>query len=671
MLIRASSVPRDRHRRGEKTGVSRFVLRRDRLLESASQSAMLQVQQLKKSYGTRVLFDGVTFALTPGERLGLVGRNGTGKTTLLRLILGEELPDDGQISLPKGYTVGHLSQHLKFTAKTVLEEACLGLPVQEGGWVEEYQAEQALMGLGFAVADFERPPSEFSGGFQVRLQLAKVLVSAPNLLLLDEPTNYLDIVSMRWLQRYLRSWPGEVILITHDRDFMDRVTTHSMVIHRAKVRRVIGNTSKLYEMLEVEEEIHEKTRLNQAKSRRDDERFVERFRYKASKARQVQSRIKSLEKKGTLDQLADIADLSFKFNAAPFNAHHLLHADGLEFGYDGGASLIRELSFSLEKGDRVGIIGKNGKGKSTLLNLIAGELKPRAGAFKQHDGVRLVHFGQTNISRLRTGMTVEEEIMSAVPDNNRGTARGICGLMMFQGDDALKKVDVLSGGERARVLLGKLLVSPANLVLLDEPTNHLDMESIDSMTEALLAFSGSAMIVTHNERVLHALATKLVIFDRGGVTWFDGTYREFLDRFGWSDEDDQKKGKRASKELAAAPAAVKAKKQSVPKRTQGKELRQKRASIVAARSKALKPLQKKVSSLEDAIVELETQVERVNKELHEVAQANDKDGIVRLSTEGAYAQREIDEKFEELERVTKDHDSRARKFDQQLEQLDG
>ncbi len=631
---------------------------------------MLQIQGLSKAYGTRVLFDEVTFALTPGERLGLVGRNGSGKTTLLRLILGEETADTGRIDKPRRYSIGHLSQHLEFTASSILEEACLGLPEQEGGWKEEYLAEQALMGLGFTVEDFGRPPSEFSGGFQVRLQLAKVLVSAPNLLLLDEPTNYLDIVSMRWLERYLRNWPGEVILITHDREFMDRIVTHSMIIHRGKVRRVPGETGKLYEILAVEEEIHEKTRLNQAKSRKDAERFVERFRYKASKSRQVQSRIKALEKQGTMEQLADIATLSFKFNAAPFNAHHLLHVEDLEFGYEEGQQLISDLSLSLEMGERVAIIGKNGKGKSTFLNLVAGELKPRGGGFKRHPSLEVAHFGQTNIDRLHRGMTVEEEIMSVVPDHSRGTARGICGLMMFQGDDALKKVDVLSGGERARTLLGKLLVSPANLVLLDEPTNHLDMESIDSLTEALLEFPGGVMIVTHNERVLHAVATKIVIFDRGKATWFDGTYRDFLDRVGWSDEDE---GRKPKKDLAAPKqeSAGKKGRSAGGKVLQGKELRQKRSAIVSARSKALKPLAKEMHALEDAIMALEPKISRANSELEAAAQANDRDGIVRLSKESAELQKRIEDMFGDLERVTTKHDAEAREFDQQLEDLGG
>ncbi len=410
---------------------------------------MLRVSNLNKSYGTRTLFDGVTFAMTPGERLGLVGRNGSGKTTLFRLIMDQEVADAGRIERPRHYTVEHLSQHLEFKKKTVLEEACSNLPVQEGDWVEQHRAEEALMGLGFSVADFDRPPREMSGGFQVRLQLARLLVSAPDLLLLDEPSNYLDIVSLRWLQRYLRSWKGELILITHDRNFMDSVTTHSMVIHRGKIRRVQGTTVKLYELLAVEEETYERTRINQEKSRRDDERLIERFRFKASKARQVQSRIKMLEKKGSLDKLADIANLSFKFNAAPFNAHTLLQSEDLGFSYD-TETLIENVTLSIEMGDRIAVIGKNGKGKTTLLNLLAGELEPRSGMLKCHPGLRLAHFGQTNIDRLHQGLTVEEEIQSALSVTDRGRARGICGLMMFSGDDALKKRRPHNAGPRSR-----------------------------------------------------------------------------------------------------------------------------------------------------------------------------------------------------------------------------
>jgi len=252
---------------------------------------MLQVTNIEKSYGKQLLFDGVGFTVNPRERVGLVGRNGHGKSTLFRMILGEEHQDAGTITVPSGYTIGHLSQHIHFTENTVLGEACLALPPNEDHIDESYKAEAILHGLGFTNDDFDRHPSTLSGGYQVRLNLAKVLASEPNLLLLDEPTNYLDIVSVRWLTQFLRAWRNELIIITHDRDFMDSVTTHTMIIHRYKMRKVAGGTQKLYDQILMEEEIYEKTRQNDEKKRKEVEQFINRFRAQATKASAVQSRI--------------------------------------------------------------------------------------------------------------------------------------------------------------------------------------------------------------------------------------------------------------------------------------------------------------------------------------------------------------------------------------------
>jgi len=293
---------------------------------------MLKVSGLEKSYGSQVIFDNVSFVMNPGERIGLVGRNGHGKTTLFRMILGEEEPDAGVISVPNYYTIGHLSQHIHFTEDTVLKEGCLSLPVSEDGIDESYKVETILMGLGFSVDDFNRNPQEFSGGYQVRLNLAKVLVSEPNLLLLDEPTNYLDIVSVRWLTRFLRAWRDEMIIITHDRDFMDSVTTHTMGIHRCKMKKIAGPTQKLYQQIAQEEEIHEKTRIGDERKRAEVEEFINRFRAKATKAKAVQSRIKALEKMEKLDKLADIRTLDFSFKSAPFPGKWLMSATDIQSG---------------------------------------------------------------------------------------------------------------------------------------------------------------------------------------------------------------------------------------------------------------------------------------------------------------------------------------------------
>jgi len=614
---------------------------------------MLQVQNLHKAFGRKVLFEDVSLTMTVGERLGLVGRNGSGKTTLFRLITGQEVPDQGVLKMARGQRVGYLSQHLSFAGGTILEEVCRGLPMQEGGWQEVHRAEAALLGLGFRTSDFERSPAQLSGGFQVRLQLAQVLISEPDLLLLDEPTNYLDIVSIRWLEGLLRSWPNELLVITHDRDFMDKVTTHTMAIHRRKVRRVAGDTTKLYDLLAQEEEIHEKTRINEQRSRKHEERFINRFRYKASKARAVQSRIKKLGKREQLQELQDEATLEFQFRAAEFPGKFMLEAKDLSFGYAEGEPLLRDFNLSVKKGDRIAVVGKNGKGKTTLLNLLDGELMPGRGEVTRNPNLRVAHFGQNNIDRLRPDKTVEEEILDMFPDGNRRAARGICGVMMFEGDDALKKVEVLSGGERARVLLGKLLVSPANLLLLDEPTNHLDMESVDSLIAALGVFPGAVLMVTHNERVLHALATRLVVFDRGQVQVVEGTYEDFLERVGWADEehDSERLPKRQGRPVSK------------------KELRRLRAEIIQERSSALRDLERPMKELESAIVADEERLKEVNEALSG-ATGGDNAEVLRLSREFEKLQTAVDAGFQKYTRLSTMHEERGREFDRRLEELE-
>ncbi len=353
---------------------------------------MLSVSNLSKSYGEHAIFDNVTFTVGAEERVGLVGRNGSGKTTLFRLLLGEEEYDSGTITTPKYYTIGHLSQHVDFISATVLEEGCRDLKQDEDGRDTTYTVKAILLGLGFTEADFHRNPCELSGGFQIRLNLARVLAARPNLLLLDEPTNYLDIVSVRWLTRFLREWRSELILITHDRTFMDSVTTHTMGIHRCRIRKVPGSTSKLYEQIVLEEEVHEKTRVHEEKKRKELEEFINRFRAQATRARAVQSRIRALQKKERLQKLDKAHNLDFEFPYAPFHGKWLLEAHDISFSFDGNqSSLISNLTAAVGRKDRIGIIGKNGKGKTTLLNLLAGELKPQTRLYcpsrKCKDGV--------------------------------------------------------------------------------------------------------------------------------------------------------------------------------------------------------------------------------------------------------------------------------------------
>ncbi len=619
---------------------------------------MLQVTNLEKSYGKQLLFDGVSFTVNSRERVGLVGRNGHGKSTLFRMILKEEHADSGTITMPSGYTVGHLSQHIHFTEQTVLREACLALPHNEDQVDLTYKAEEILHGLGFTNADFDRHPSTLSGGYQVRLNLAKVLVSEPNLLLLDEPTNYLDIVSVRWLTQFLRVWRNEMIIITHDRDFMDGVTTHTMIIHRCKVRKVQGGTQKLYDQILMEEEIYEKTRQNDEKKRKEIEQFINRFRAQATKARAVQSRIKALARHEKMDKLEEIKQLDFKFRSAPFEAKWLMNVDDLSFGFLNGPNLIEGLSFGVGKRDRIAVIGKNGKGKTTLLNLLANEMSPTEGEVRVHPNTKIAYFGQTNINRLRPEKTALQEIIDVHPDHSQNEARSICGLMMFEGDNALKKVSVLSGGEKSRVLLGKLLVTQSNLLLLDEPTNHLDMESIDSLIEAIEDFEGAVIIVTHSELILEAVATRLIVYDNDQVSVFEGTYLDFLERVGWSDEGDVKTRKSKKQDTDATE-----------KNYRRKDIKKMRTGIVSEKSKVLGSYKKKIAHLEEEITRLEQQIDQDNQRLLEASMKGRALEIKKYSQAVRDNKARVDALFNELQTITNEHDEKEKEFDQQLEQL--
>lgn len=496
---------------------------------------MIKASGITKSFGMQQLFDDVSFLINKGDRVGLVGRNGTGKSTLFKIILGQEQTDSGEITMPKGYRIGTLEQHISFTKPTVLDECIKALPAEKQ-W-DHYQAEIILSGLGFSEADFIKDPYTFSGGYQVRINLCKALLADSNMLLLDEPTNYMDILSLRWLREYLVKWPGEMMLITHDRDFMDRVTTHTLGIHRRRSKMVSGDTIKFYEQIIQEEETYEQTRQNFEKKKKDMQSLVDRFRAKASKATMAQSRIKMMAKMGTMDKLENEKTLGFRFNHRVCPAKTIMTVKDISFSYDGNPenNIFSGLSFAIKSRDRIGIIGANGKGKSTLLNCLAGELKPE-GSIVHHPEARLGHFGQTNIDRLTAKNRVLDEILNSNSNLTLQAAHAICGAMMFDGDLSKKKVRVLSGGERSRVLLGKIISHPTNLLLLDEPTHHLDVESIETLMEELDTYPGALVIVTHSELILKSLAENLIIFHRDGPEYFHGGYEEFLEKIGWEGE---------------------------------------------------------------------------------------------------------------------------------------
>lgn len=593
---------------------------------------MIQIQNISKSFGAQLLFKEASFLVSSKERIGLIGRNGSGKSTLFKLILEQEDLEAGSIQIPKRYSLGYLSQHLEFSKETVQEEVHSVLACNEEGWIETHKAESILFGLGFTEVELQKDPNLLSGGFQIRLNLAKVLASEPQMLLLDEPTNYLDVVSTRWLAYFLRQWKGELLLITHDRSFMDSVCTHTVAIYQQKFRKIKGGVQKLKEILAEEEELAKRSLENDEKKREQLEKVVEKFRYKASKAAMVQSKIKAMDKLSKVVYVEEEKQIDFLFNEAEFPGKRMLQAKNVSFAYPNGDYLIEELSLEILKGDRLAIIGPNGRGKTTLLNLIAKELEASQGELSFSPNLKVNYFGQTNINRLDLENTVEEEIQTAVTDSSKGRARSLAGLMMFSQDAALKKISMLSGGERSRVLLAKILANPCNLLLLDEPTNHLDMESIQSLIEALDAYRGAAVVVTHDEDLLHAFAKKLIVFDGGNCFVYEGTYQEFLENIGWSFEKEKQEVKTTS--------------------SKDKSSRQKRAEYVAERSKILRPLQKSVKDLEDAVHQQEIEVSKIEEALVLAAENENGSEINTLSLALSEANKKLDHLYESWEEAS-------------------
>ena len=648
---------------------------------------MVKVSDLKMSFGDQLIFDDVKFSINRKERVGLIGRNGSGKTTLFKLISGALLPDTGTISIPKDYRISYVTQSLLFSEPTVHEEACRSLPPKnregtpknsegtpknrecafknrEGtqkNIEDTWKAEKVLTGLGFIERDLKVSPRKLSGGFQVRLNLAKALISDPDLLLLDEPNNFLDILSIRWLISFLRAWPKELMLVTHDRGFMDSVVTNTMIIHRKKIRKLSGGTEKLYKQILKEEEIYEKTRRNIEKKQKEIELFVDRFRAKARLAGLVQSRIKLLQKQKPADKLEKLRTLEFSFTAAPSLSKNLMAVDCISFSYGTGEPLhIDNLSLIITRNDRIGVIGKNGKGKTTLLRLLAGELKPLNGTILPHPSLNTGYFGQTNVDCLNPYKTIEQELLDTNPECSRKKIMDICGSMMFGADLAQKKISVLSGGEKSRTLLAKILLTPSNLLLLDEPTNHLDMESCDSLMAAIDSFPGAVVIVTHNETFLHTLVNRLIVFDHDEIILHNGSYADFLNATGWDSEKTPK-----VKQATSNTRPVRFKTQ-----LSRSELRKKRAEIISEKSNTLKTFLEKIGKIESSIESLENKMTINNAALIKASENSSGETIQKLSIENHTLRSRISALYEELEKVLNEKDSMEAIFEKQLRDLE-
>jgi ATP-binding cassette subfamily F protein 3 len=523
---------------------------------------VIQVEGLTKGYAGRVLFRDVDWQIAGAERIGLVGDNGVGKTTLCRILAGLEEPDAGRVNRPRQTTIGYLPQEAAGAATgSVLAEALSGFAevwaverdLEEvlaglrdnpsealtarygelqhrfdalGGYRLETEARVILGGLGFREADLVRPLAEFSGGWRMRAALARLLLLRPSLLLLDEPTNHLDLESLAWLEAYLAGYDGTVVVVSHDRYFLNRMVTSVAELSPAGLALYSGDYDDYLVEREARQALLEARARNQAKRVAEIERFIERFRYKATKARQVQSRIKMLDRMERIATDGPDRRIRFAFPPPPRTGRHVVRLRDVHKAY-GDRAVYAGLDLDVERGERIALVGPNGAGKSTLLRILAGVLPFERGERTLGPHVAVHYYAQHQVDALDPTRTVLEELEGAAPDGLRTRLRSILGSFLFSGDAVDQKIAVLSGGEKARVALAKMLVRPAALLCLDEPTNHLDLASRAVLEAALVAFEGTLVFISHDRYFINRLATRVLAISNGRVTAYPGNYDEY------------------------------------------------------------------------------------------------------------------------------------------------
>ncbi len=603
--------------------------------------ALLAADELHLAYGARTIFDGASVAVERRDRLGVVGANGSGKSTLLKILAGGIEPDGGRIVRAKGLRVGYLAQeHGDVGDGTLLEHVLARAPGRDtlALRVEEVQhalaeasdtdeqmalseeladlvealgaldkdfaphrAKRILVGLGFALTDFERRVDEFSGGWRMRAALAALLFEKPDVLLLDEPTNHLDVPSVHWLTRFLDSVKQAIVLTCHDKEFLNRHVKRVASLELEGVRVFSGNYDEYLEQRELDLAMLERRAEKDEQKKKELEAFVTRFRAKASKARQAQSKAKQIEKLES--QMVDIPKvrraMSIAFEPTERTGGDVIRVSDLAFGY-GDHRLFSGLDLLVRARERIAIVGANGAGKTTLLKLIAGELSPEAGSIEFGSGVGASYFAQHHSETLDENATVLESVWAMAPDLSQSAARGLCGAFLFSGDDVDKRIGVLSGGERARVALARMLARPKNLLLLDEPTNHLDTESADKLTESLDTYDGTLLFVSHNLDFARRLSNVVWDVSAGSVTTYPGSLADYLDHV--AAQQDALDAELAEDDTAAVPqdkaARIAAREE---KKAREKEARKKRAAL----DRAAEEIEAKIATLEARKAELE------------------------------------------------------------------
>jgi ATP-binding cassette, subfamily F, member 3 len=593
---------------------------------------MLQIESVSKQFSTKVLLQKATAHLRPGSRVGLVGPNGAGKTTLFRMILAEESPDKGTIRKRPRLRIGYLPQELEtITGKTVLDAAHRDL-------YPEHEAERILMGLGFSEIDFGRPIDKLSGGYRMRVALAHLLLSNPDVLLLDEPTNHLDKPTQRWFEQFLLNSEMTLLIISHDTAFLDRVATHIWDLRHHRIEEYRGNYSSFKKIRAERDSQRAAAAGRQAKEIARVQTFVDRFRYQANKASQVQSRIKQLEKVKLIEIQRDPKRVKFKFPLPAASGRQVLELQGVAKRY-GEKVVYERIDCSIERGQRVALVGENGAGKSTLLKMLAGVLSFEKGTRTVGHGVTLHYFAQHQAETLNPEHTVLDSLSEVSSQAETNFLRGIAGAFLFSGDDQKKPIKALSGGERNRVALARMLVEPANTLLLDEPTNHLDPASVDMLTDALSEFPGTIVFISHDPTFLTRISTRIIEIEEGKARSFSGDYEYYL----WKKTQEIESIKETSEELKGGdrgPAAAPTR--AITSQVQAKSTAGDRRDL----NKTQARLEKQVTRTEAEIAEYETKIKARDLQLADPALYKDE------STRWSTLQLEHDEWKKELARLT-------------------
>jgi ATP-binding cassette subfamily F protein 3 len=615
---------------------------------------MLTVSQVSKSFAGRVLFEDVSLQVNRGDRVGLVGPNGAGKSTLFSLILEEASPDAGKISLEKNATLGYLPQETASAGEESVVELACGKSHQqleaEHDWEIEPKAKRILAGLAFRESDFARPASALSGGWIMRAHLARLLVLEPDLLLLDEPTNHLDLDSLVWFQNYLQNYPGAILMISHDREFLNALVGSIVEIAHAKLVRYRGNWDSYVEQKAAREEQQLAAYKNQQKEIESLQRFADRFRAKASKASQAQSKLKQIERMEKIAApVAQAKTIKFHFPQPLRSGQRVIALKNVRHAYN-RLVVYDLLNFEAERGQTTVLVGPNGAGKSTLLKLLAGVLPVQTGERQLGHNVRVGYFSQHRVEMLNVRQTVLASVLDVPEPVSEQTARTVLGSFLFRGDDVFKTVGVLSGGEKSRLALVKLLLYPPNLLLMDEPTTHLDVGSIDALIGALRQYEGTLIFISHDVHFIRAIASSVLHINAGQITSYAGDYQYYLDK---TQAGSERAALTAGNGLTNLQPAVGRGQaginapgdQNKPGLREQKEQKRAEAEIRKAEARTKREREKRVQELEMHIATLEGQQKELAAELEDPA-------IYEPGGRAVAINRELSAVTEELERLT-------------------